>query len=467
MPAKMDSPVHPPNPPSQDAPWHKPHRRQSSPPYEASSPQHQQDEQDNTEPRQDTDMICQKDNQDEWRDTVWKPFQAKCATHIYHDDHLQPDISDEWSPGPYLDIPLGNMKQKHFDEFPLFTMVKYDNDVLKLPPKHVKLSDELVYLVSKCTTRSHRKATWPADFDGTGDIRASRVPQDPPPIICVFGLPSIPVWKGYYILAGNSFMKHIRGYLLANKPTDRIKCAEWVVGSIFIGEDLWCEFHNMDPRPQVVRQAHHPTGELNLWLDGEKRNRQSRDRVASCYTDLAGVIHANGLKLAPIWRLHGFNVRFSAHPEASVMEDPSVPIDYDKFLARPYEIVPGTRVLELKDIDLKPEAAFAKPQGPRTLKLSTLTQQLMRTQDSFNSWVTEITRAARLWEDACNAIANLPDDCRLPADEIHDQLLSASQHPQSDQSQPEQQQQPKPKRKRKLAKFDNNPLDQGTTKRQQ
>lgn len=54
----------------------------------------------------------------------------------------------------------------------------------------------------KRVSQKERYASWPADFDGSGNNQADRCPQDPTPIGRLHGVTSSPVYQRYYILVG-------------------------------------------------------------------------------------------------------------------------------------------------------------------------------------------------------------------------------------------------------------------------
>ncbi|CAI7565293.1 unnamed protein product [Penicillium viridicatum] len=85
------------------------------------------------------------------------------------------------------------------------TDLPYDDDGdLVTPPADVRLSDRLVFLIvvnNICPGR-HRNARWPADFNTDGDIFAERWPMGGAVVVWAHGLPFLPVFSDYYLLAG-------------------------------------------------------------------------------------------------------------------------------------------------------------------------------------------------------------------------------------------------------------------------
>lgn len=63
-------------------------------------------------------------------------------------------------------------------------------------PKRIKLSDENADLASNKMNAKERGAKYPADFDGNGHFRATRVPEDPAPLGPAHGLPLIFIGRG-------------------------------------------------------------------------------------------------------------------------------------------------------------------------------------------------------------------------------------------------------------------------------
>lgn len=122
-------------------------------------------------------------------------------------------------------------------KFPLFDNYKRDTDgKLVLPrDKNVMLSDEIVYAAMKKLTQKER-AEFRGVWDGNGEPRASRVPQDPAPKINFHGVPCAPVWKRYYALVGLQAAA-LYGFKLAAKADDRLKSERSVftIGPVVLG----------------------------------------------------------------------------------------------------------------------------------------------------------------------------------------------------------------------------------------
>ena len=67
-------------------------------------------------------------------------------------------------------------------------------------------------------SKSYRRDRHSADFNETGDIHTTRTNEDPAPVIYSSGLPLLPIYKGYYTLAGR------RG---ANLLGENRRCIVW------------------------------------------------------------------------------------------------------------------------------------------------------------------------------------------------------------------------------------------------
>ncbi|KAJ5722410.1 hypothetical protein N7488_000445 [Penicillium malachiteum] len=86
--------------------------------------------------------------------------------------------------------------------FQIATKVFYKKSKPCFPPKFSRLSDELVFLATKFINAGVRWKLYPYDFVMGGDIDPKRVPTGPAPVVWAYGLPFLPVYKGYYVLTG-------------------------------------------------------------------------------------------------------------------------------------------------------------------------------------------------------------------------------------------------------------------------
>lgn len=89
---------------------------------------------------------------------------------------------------------------------PYYDTLTYDDDEgnLVTPLADVRLSDRLVFLivVNKICPGKNRNARWPADFNTDGDIIAERWPMEGTVVVWAHGLPFLPDFSNYYLLAG-------------------------------------------------------------------------------------------------------------------------------------------------------------------------------------------------------------------------------------------------------------------------
>ncbi|KAJ5609799.1 hypothetical protein N7528_010366 [Penicillium herquei] len=86
--------------------------------------------------------------------------------------------------------------------FQIATKVFYKKKKPCFPPPFSRLSDELVFLATKFINAGVRWKLYPYDFVMSGDIDPERVPTGPAPVVWAYGLPFLPVYKGYYVLTG-------------------------------------------------------------------------------------------------------------------------------------------------------------------------------------------------------------------------------------------------------------------------
>lgn len=96
------------------------------------------------------------------------------------------------------------------------------------PPSSVALSDELVYWATKFVAAKDRTIFWPVDFNVTGDVRPGRLNQNPAMVSFAHGLPTAPVYKGYYVLWGHDAAITFGSQLSGMGHRDNLKLtAEW------------------------------------------------------------------------------------------------------------------------------------------------------------------------------------------------------------------------------------------------
>ncbi|KAJ5842617.1 uncharacterized protein N7525_000358 [Penicillium rubens] len=208
------------------------------------------------------------------------------------------------------------------------------------PPGNNRLSDELVYLVTKFMNARDLGRRYPYDFDKMGNINPQRVPSGPAPIIWAHGLPFFPVYKGYYILCGRAHAGCI-GWLLHEKTGEIMQANPiWSVGAVVAPDSAVKAPRN------ITRQMtqHKPSGsEKN---PGYRGKAWARDVVAAEH-HLCAVfpnLDSDEIEVCPMWNSWGYNVRCG--PMRSGVKPTTMPkdfftshgiknIDYES-LARPY-----------------------------------------------------------------------------------------------------------------------------------
>ncbi|KAJ5689574.1 hypothetical protein N7462_003966 [Penicillium macrosclerotiorum] len=127
----------------------------------------------------------------------------------------------------------------------------------QLPPMSVKLSDEHVYMVTKFLSVKQRKQhDWTEDFNNAGEIRADRTPLAPSPLLIAFNVPFIPVFRGYYILAGpQAAKKYGTSSNIKNNATTKAAGTDWLVGPVIASQAFVNEPRNL------IRIYHDTAGE--------------------------------------------------------------------------------------------------------------------------------------------------------------------------------------------------------------
>ncbi|PYH48139.1 uncharacterized protein BP01DRAFT_380054 [Aspergillus saccharolyticus JOP 1030-1] len=118
-------------------------------------------------------------------------------------------------PPPKLKSPKGEEKGKpkgrdllgHYRSGPLVSGI-WDPKRHGWPPAGVQLTDAWIYNACKYLSTTERHDRYPADFDGNGMIRQSRVPCGPTFVIAAHGLYAYPIFKGYYVLCGEEGRKY-------------------------------------------------------------------------------------------------------------------------------------------------------------------------------------------------------------------------------------------------------------------
>ncbi|OQD70383.1 hypothetical protein PENDEC_c024G01213 [Penicillium decumbens] len=195
--------------------------------------------------------------------------EAKLNRPLWTPDHNQVELAL---------TKKATVSPNHLAKFPLYTKFERDahGDLVLLDDKNVMLSDELVYVAMKELTQDKLKE-YRGVWDGNGQIRASRVPQDPAPRIDFHGVPCAPVWKGYYALIGlKAAASH--GYLLEGKDDKVLKRKPYfTVGPVVLGEDYAHDAGELGNGPvprTIVRQLHDHAGRYQTKWGEEAKGKK-------------------------------------------------------------------------------------------------------------------------------------------------------------------------------------------------
>ncbi|KXG45198.1 uncharacterized protein PGRI_041110 [Penicillium griseofulvum] len=199
------------------------------------------------------------------------------------------------------------MRPEEAAQFKLVLDVQFDEETGQpiFPPPYTRLSDELVYLMTKFMASQERGRRYPYDFDSIGNIRPERVSSGPAPIIWAHGIPFFPVYKGYYILCGRENVKCI-GWLLHEK-TREIMAANpiWSVGAV-IAPDSAVNLPHTITRQLTQHKPHGAEKDANY-----KGKAWARDVVADEHHLCAVVPNpdTNEIEVCPLYKAWGYNVR--------------------------------------------------------------------------------------------------------------------------------------------------------------
>ena len=224
----------------------------------------------------------------------------------------------------------------------LIVDIEFDPETAKpiLPPINNRLSDELVYLVTKFTKAHELARRYPYDFDKMGHIKPERVSSGPAPIIWAHGLPFFPVFKGYYILCGREHAKCI-DWLLHERTREIMQANPiWSVGAVIAPDSAVSAPHT------ITRQMtqHKPYGPER---DARFKGKASTRDVVAAEHHLCAVLPGlgnNEIEVCPLWDAWGYNVhcgpamrgmRINIVPKEFFASHGLEDIDYE-YLARPY-----------------------------------------------------------------------------------------------------------------------------------
>ncbi|RAH76384.1 hypothetical protein BO86DRAFT_413890 [Aspergillus japonicus CBS 114.51] len=137
--------------------------------------------------------------------------QRLCST--YRPPRNTWQLGDPRPPKPSLPIGKSQSKIKKQDQLEIWSSwplvsTFWDPAQKGWPPYGVRLPDAWVYLAIKLLSTTERHDKYPADFDGSGMVRQSRVPCGPTFVISAHGVFAYPIFKGYYVLCGEEGRKH-------------------------------------------------------------------------------------------------------------------------------------------------------------------------------------------------------------------------------------------------------------------
>ncbi|KAJ6187163.1 hypothetical protein N7519_002071 [Penicillium mononematosum] len=255
-------------------------------------------------------------------------------------DHLKANPDVVWTPKDGRGERLGSMEDAA--KLKLVVDVEFDEETGQpiFPPGNNRLSDELVYLMTKFMNARDLGRRYPYDFDKMGNINPQRVPSGPAPIIWAHGLPFFPVYKGYYILCGRAHASCI-GWLLHERTSEIMQANPlWSIGAVVAPDSAVKAPRN------ITRQMtqHKPSGSDKD--PGYNGKAWARDVVAAEHHLCAVFPSLDGdeIEVCPMWRAWGYNVHCgpmrrgvkpTTMPKVFFTSHGIKDIDYDS-LARPY-----------------------------------------------------------------------------------------------------------------------------------
>ncbi|OQD78609.1 hypothetical protein PENDEC_c001G06145 [Penicillium decumbens] len=250
--------------------------------------------------------------------TKWENDQRDCKRAL--DDEAVVD-HPRWTPdynlGPFATEKDREAFMNQFRRHPFYDKVEFRNDgSFKPPPKYTALSDELVFMVAKTVSLHDRGRKWPTDFTRGGDIRLQRTPKDLAPRIDVHGLPTAPIFKGYYVLLGQAAVAATGGWKLASKTNKRLRRgsnqSDWTVGSVVLAAD----FATL-PR-SITYRVHDLAGSIIDLTALRQGSIYTRDTVATPDSHHCMLVTKDGLEWPLLYQVNGYHVRCSSHSQASI-----------------------------------------------------------------------------------------------------------------------------------------------------
>ncbi|KAJ5435928.1 hypothetical protein N7445_006813 [Penicillium cf. griseofulvum] len=284
-------------------------------------------------------------------------LRDRCSTALATYLKTNPDVV--WAP---KDHDMNPPMKGEPAQFKLVLDVQFNEETGQpiFPPRYTRLSDELVYLVTKFVNSRERGLQYPYDFDNIGNIRPERVSSGPGPIVWAHGIPFFPVYKGYYILCGRANVNCI-GWLLHEKTREIMQANPiWSVGAV-IAPDSAVNLPHTITRQLTQHKPHGAEKDANY-----KGRAWARDVVADEHHLCALVPNpdTNEIEVCPLYKAWGYNV--CCGPTKSGMKPTIMPkeffinhgidnIDYAS-LDRPY-------VNEMMDEDEESDDKSAKVVG--------------------------------------------------------------------------------------------------------
>ncbi|KAJ5809356.1 uncharacterized protein N7503_001574 [Penicillium pulvis] len=237
---------------------------------------------------------------------------------IWCDDHgfIISEVAQECYKGDWLQSPATIVEFDHVGKF-------------VPPPRYVALSDELVYHIIKFISQKERYASWPADFDGSGNIQADPCPQDPAPIGRLHGLTSAPVYCRYYALVGNR-VASVNGYMIAPKVEIKEAASDFAWGLVILHDTFV-----LNQPVALNRQIYSHSGKIfdepigselaclkrKAKADDKAEHTRLLDTAVGDHRACALYFIPTGPYLAPLWHFHGYHIACSpdTHKQPSSM----------------------------------------------------------------------------------------------------------------------------------------------------
>ncbi|KAJ5735415.1 uncharacterized protein N7483_000540 [Penicillium malachiteum] len=252
------------------------------------------------------------------------------------------------------------------------TKVTYNKNKPCFPPPLSRLSDELVYLATKFINAGVRWKLYPYDFLMSGDINPDRIPTGPAPLVWAYGLPFLPVYKGYYVLTGRQHAAWA-GWKIDEKMYKHMALVPvWSIGPVVAPGSLVAQTKQCREEEPNAPEVLDRTVERHARFFSMQSGRQcergaesiqaNRDVVTTCpHWGVVAPRREDGLEFG-VMRLcdiPGFSVHIGPH---SMEESPPqvlsrdlfqrtnlVAFDYDASFNRPYRCVEEPAMFPLEE----------------------------------------------------------------------------------------------------------------------